>query len=61
MDRKTVIDAFIDKIIYHVDDTFDVLFTIKGVKRRHKEKNNDSGSSNNQCGFGNRSNMKVLR
>lgn len=56
MDRQTLIDAFIDKIVYYDDDTFDVYFTTKGVKHRHKKKDNDSGSNNSSGGFGNSSN-----
>ncbi len=56
MDRQTLIDAFIDKIVYYDDDTFDVYFTTKGVKHRHKKKDNDSGSNNGSGGFGNSSN-----
>ncbi len=56
MDRQTLIDAFIDKIVYYDDDTFDVYFTTKGVKRRHKKKKDDSGTNNNQGGSTNGSN-----
>ena len=45
MDRQTLIDAFIDQIIYYEDGSYDIYFTTKGVPKKHRTIKKNNGSN----------------
>lgn len=54
MDRQALVDAFIDKIIYYEDGSYDISFTTKGIPKKHRKikKDPDSNGGSNNSGTG---------
>lgn len=54
MDRQALVDAFIDRIIYYEDGSYDIYFTTKGISKKHRKinKNPDSNGGSNNSGTG---------
>ena len=54
MDREALVDAFIDRIIYYEDGSYDIYFTTKGISKKHRKinKNPDSNGGSNNSGTG---------